>query len=85
MDKRDKRQAVADAESRWSRLTQAFVWSALTQRELADATGSHESTVSKWLRGRTAPSLEKLERLAAAMGVRFAWLAHADGAMRGKQ
>lgn len=41
----------------------------LSQKELADLCGVHQTAVSQWEKGRTTPDLESLKKLAKALGV----------------
>jgi ribosome-binding protein aMBF1 (putative translation factor) len=50
----------------------------MTQRQLAKATGIHQSEISRIERGQISPTLETLTRLVAALGVRLA-IVGADG------
>lgn len=43
----------------------------LTQNQLADATGIHQTNISKLESGMANPSLRTLKRLAAGMGMRL--------------
>ena len=43
----------------------------LTQNQLADATGIHQTNISKLESGTANPSLRTLKRLAAGMGMRL--------------
>lgn len=43
----------------------------LTQNQLADATGIHQTNISKLESGTANPSLHTLKRLAAGMGMRL--------------
>ena len=43
----------------------------LTQEQLADATGIHQTNISKLESGTANPSLRTLKRLAAGMGMRL--------------
>jgi ribosome-binding protein aMBF1 (putative translation factor) len=50
----------------------------LTQRQLAEACGVHQSEISRIERGQVSPTLETLARLTAPLGVRLA-IVDADG------
>lgn len=52
-----------------AKIKAAFERSGLTQRDLANAVGVDESTVSLWLSGERTPRVKNLERLARAMGL----------------
>jgi ribosome-binding protein aMBF1 (putative translation factor) len=50
----------------------------MTQRQLAEACGIHQSEISRIERGQISPTLETLARLTAPLGVRLAVI-DADG------
>ncbi len=50
----------------------------MTQRQLAQACGVHQSEISRIERGQISPTLDTLTRLAAPLGVRLA-IVDADG------
>jgi len=53
-------------------LTAAREAAHLTQRQLAEACGIHQSEISRIERGQISPTLDTLARLTAALGVRLA-------------
>ena len=55
----------------------------LSQQRLADLVGVHQTAVSQWEKGRTAPDKQSLLRLSAALGVSADRLLGADGGERG--
>jgi transcriptional regulator with XRE-family HTH domain len=46
----------------------------LSQRELAALLGTHETTVSCWERGVSAPTQRRLSRVARALRTTIGWL-----------
>jgi transcriptional regulator with XRE-family HTH domain len=56
----------------------------ISNRDLAVRVGVHESVTSRWRSGRSTPSTENCERLAAALGVDFLRLAVTAGLMNSK-
>lgn len=49
-----------------------------TQAWLSAQTGISQRTISYWMRGRCKPSLESIEKVAAALGVPPGWLAFGE-------
>lgn len=43
----------------------------MTQKDLADAVGVSESTVSNWERGKTEPSISQAEKISEVTGVHY--------------
>ena len=64
------------------RLRAAMKATNVTQAELARRTEFNPSTVSHWLKARRTPPSTTIETIAAALGIRAAWLAYGDGSMR---
>lgn len=52
----------------------------LTQTQLADAVGQHQSTLAHWERGKARPSPEKVDLMAPVLGVATEWLLYGRGA-----
>lgn len=61
-----------------ARLRAARRAAGLTQKQLADALGVESITVSRWERGVTAPSLERLRRVAQITGTTVSDLVRPD-------
>lgn len=56
------------------RLKSARQKAGITQLQLAKATGSAQTTVSKYEHGEQVPTVDTLEKLASALGVSLDWL-----------
>src|SRR5229473_214589 len=57
-----------------TRLSEARKQAGLTQAELGEAVGSSSQAVSQWERGKTAPELEKVPKIARRLQVSETWL-----------
>lgn len=64
------------------RLLIARVDRKLTQRALARMLGISHVALGHWERGKSVPSIARIESLASALGVNHAWLAFGAGPMR---
>ena len=63
------------------RLREALAELDVTQADVARRTGRNPSTVSHWIKGSRTPPADTVEDIAAALGIRAAWLSHGDGPM----
>lgn len=63
------------------RLVEALRATKTTQQALASRLGCATSSVSHWVNAHRGLSTGKIEDIAAALGVRAAWLGYGDGAM----
>lgn len=63
------------------RLSLAMVAAGLSDETLATKLRMTRGGVNHWQHGRRAPGAAKVELIAAALGVRSAWLAFGDGEM----
>ncbi len=63
------------------RLRAALTHAGVTQAELARRTGRNPSTVSHWIKGSRIPPSTTAAAIAAAIGIRAAWLLLGDGPM----
>lgn len=53
------------------RLREAIGWSGMTQRQLADACGVTEATVSRYVNGRRLPDVPMLRRMRDVLGCSY--------------
>jgi phage repressor protein C with HTH and peptisase S24 domain len=51
----------------------------LTQTQLAEAVGQHQSTLAHWERGKARPSPDKVDMMAPVLGVATEWLLYGRG------
>lgn len=51
----------------------------MTQTQLAEAIGQHQSTLAHWERGKARPSPEKVDLMAPVLGVATEWLLYGRG------
>lgn len=63
------------------RLTAALVAQDVSQQALAERLGVARSAVSQWVNGHRKLDVERIESIAAALGVRSSWLAFGEGPM----
>lgn len=54
-----------------AKLLKAFERSKMSAYELAKLTGFSQSTIGRWIHGESDLSISKIEKIAAALGVKF--------------
>lgn len=75
----DRRKMATRSGTGWrqqfgERLVEAIDRASLTRRSFAERIGVSEGAVSRWVNGRTDPSLPLLPRIALVLGVTLDWL-----------
>lgn len=63
-----------------ARLLEALEAAGSNKRDFAKKLGRHETTIGKWVKGGTEPSLDDLARIADALGLSIDWLLGRDPA-----